>query len=52
MTVRPSGTEPKIKYYVLLRTDTKAAGGLEAARAASALKAAAIEADIRKVIDK
>lgn len=52
VTVRPSGTEPKIKYYILLRTDAKAAGGLEAARAASAGKAAAIEADIRKVIDK
>jgi phosphoglucomutase len=52
VTVRPSGTEPKIKYYILLRTDAKAAGGLEAARAASAKKAAAIEADVRKVIDR
>jgi phosphoglucomutase len=52
VTVRPSGTEPKIKYYILLRTDAQAAGGLEAARAASAKKAAAIAADIRKVIDR
>jgi phosphoglucomutase len=58
VTVRPSGTEPKIKYYILLRTDAQAAGGrgaadgLDAARAASAKKAAAIEADVRKVIDR
>jgi len=52
VTVRPSGTEPKIKYYILLCTDAKAAGGLEAARAGSSKKAAAIEVDIRKAIDK
>lgn len=52
VTVRPSGTEPKIKYYILLRTDVKAAGGLEAARKVSAAKASAIEADVRKVIDR
>ncbi|HOX49610.1 MAG TPA: phospho-sugar mutase, partial [Spirochaetales bacterium] len=57
LTVRPSGTEPKIKYYILLRTEVeggKAAGpaALAAARAASAKKAAAIEADVRKVIDR
>jgi phosphoglucomutase len=52
VTVRPSGTEPKIKYYILLKTDTKKAGGLEAARASSGKKAQAILADIRKVIDK
>ncbi len=61
LTVRPSGTEPKIKYYILLRTAVEAqaasaqaatAQALEAARASSAKKAAAIEADIRKVIDR
>jgi phosphoglucomutase len=64
VTVRPSGTEPKIKYYILLRTDAQgvggsaaaggsyAADGLEAARAASGKKAKAIEADIRKAIDR
>jgi phosphoglucomutase len=52
VTVRPSGTEPKIKYYILLRTDVAATGGLEKARAASAQKAASIESDIRKVIDR
>ncbi len=57
LTVRPSGTEPKIKYYILLRTEVEggkaaSAEALAAARAASAKKAAAIEADVRKVIDK
>ncbi len=54
VTVRPSGTEPKIKYYVLLRTEVGHAGNsaaaLAAARAASGAKAGAIEADIRRVI--
>jgi phosphoglucomutase len=51
VTVRPSGTEPKIKFYVLLRSDVEGgAAGLPAARAASGAKAAAITADIRKAI--
>ncbi len=51
VVVRPSGTEPKIKFYVLLRTETKGgATGLAAARASSAAKAEAIAADIRKAI--
>jgi len=52
VTVRPSGTEPKIKYYVLLRSEVagRAAAGLTAAKAEAAAKAAAIVADIRKVI--
>jgi phosphoglucomutase len=49
VTVRPSGTEPKIKFYVLLRSEV-GASGLAAARAASGAKAEAIAADIRKVI--
>jgi len=48
VTVRPSGTEPKIKYYVLCRTE--ASGGLAEARAASAAKASAIVAEIRKAV--
>jgi len=52
VTVRPSGTEPKIKYYVLSRTEVEGAAGLPAAREAAIKKAAAIEADIRKVIGK
>jgi phosphoglucomutase len=59
VTVRPSGTEPKIKYYILCRTEVaggrldgrlSGASAMEAARRASAAKVAAIEADIRKVI--
>jgi phosphoglucomutase len=50
VTVRPSGTEPKIKYYVLLRSEVGGAAKLAAARAEAASKAAAIIADIRKVI--
>ncbi|MBU0928665.1 MAG: phospho-sugar mutase [Spirochaetes bacterium] len=49
VTVRPSGTEPKIKYYVLARTEV-GTGGLPAARAASAAKVDAILADIKKVV--
>jgi len=49
VTVRPSGTEPKIKYYILLRTEAGAIG-LQRARQESAAKAEAIAADIRKVI--
>jgi phosphoglucomutase len=51
VTVRPSGTEPKIKFYVLLRTEPKGgAMGMPAARESSAAKAEAIAADIRKAI--
>ena len=49
VTVRPSGTEPKIKYYILCRTDTSDIG-IETARIQSKDKIAAIEADIKKVI--
>ncbi|MCE1197109.1 phospho-sugar mutase, partial [bacterium] len=49
VTVRPSGTEPKIKYYILCRTEV-GQGGVAAARAQTADKVAAISADIRKVI--
>jgi phosphoglucomutase len=51
VTVRPSGTEPKIKFYVMLRSEAVGgAAGLPAARAASAAKASAIAADIGKAI--
>lgn len=49
VTVRPSGTEPKIKYYVLARTEV-GPGGLPAARKASAAKVEAILADVKKAL--
>ncbi|MBN1518884.1 MAG: phospho-sugar mutase [Spirochaetales bacterium] len=49
VTVRPSGTEPKIKYYILARTPVER-DGLAGARAESARKISAIEADIRAVL--
>ena len=54
VSVRPSGTEPKIKFYAscrtaLCRTET-GAGGLDAAKAEAAKKLDAIIKDIRQVI--
>lgn len=51
VTVRPSGTEPKIKYYILSRTEIGGAGP-EAARRASAAKNEAIVAEIKATLDK
>ena len=51
VTVRPSGTEPKIKFYILLGTKVEGgAAGLAAARGSSAAKAEAIAADIGRAI--
>ena len=51
VTVRPSGTEPKIKFYILLSTKVEGGrAGLAAARGSSAAKAEAIAADIGKAI--
>jgi phosphoglucomutase len=49
VTVRPSGTEPKIKYYILCRTDVDS-GDLATAKKKSAAKIEAIQEDIKKVI--
>ena len=49
VTVRPSGTEPKIKFYILARTESKK--GLEAAKVESSAKVSRIEKDIREVIE-
>lgn len=49
VTVRPSGTEPKIKYYILSRTE--AAGDLGRARMISANKTAAIVEGIIATLD-
>ena len=49
VSARPSGTEPKIKFYATCRTEV-GAGGLAAAKATAAAKLAAIEQDLRAVI--
>jgi phosphoglucomutase len=52
VSARPSGTEPKIKFYATCCTELKSpdAEGLAAARAEAKRKLAAIEGDIRAVI--
>ena len=52
VSARPSGTEPKIKFYATCCTEVKNPGpeGLAAARAEAKRKLAAIEGDIRAVI--
>jgi phosphoglucomutase len=50
VTVRPSGTEPKIKYYILSRT-LVGAEGMGAAKAASAAKVKAIAAEITATLE-
>jgi phosphoglucomutase len=48
VSARPSGTEPKIKFYASCRAE--ASGGLEAAKAEADRKLKAIQKDIRQVI--
>jgi len=49
VSARPSGTEPKIKFYASCRAEV-GAGGLDAAKAEAARKLDAIKKDIRAVI--
>ena len=49
VSARPSGTEPKIKFYINARTDVSA--GLDKAKTESAAVCNAIEADIKKVLE-
>jgi len=49
VSVRPSGTEPKIKFYASCCADMTA-GGLAAAKAEAGQKLLAIKKDIRQVI--
>jgi len=49
VSARPSGTEPKIKFYASCRAEV-GSGGLEAARTEAARKLDAIKKDIRAVI--
>lgn len=50
VSARPSGTEPKIKFYASCRADTKA--GLSAARTEAERKLAAIKKDIEQTLNK
>jgi phosphoglucomutase len=50
VSVRPSGTEPKIKFYVSVCSEM-GDGGLREAKALSAKKLAAVKADISAMID-
>jgi phosphoglucomutase len=49
VSARPSGTEPKIKFYASSCTEL-GAGGLDAAKAEAERKLGAIKKDIRQVI--
>jgi phosphoglucomutase len=49
VSARPSGTEPKIKFYATCRAEAGSAG-LDAAKAEAARKLDAIKKDIRSVI--
>jgi phosphoglucomutase len=49
VSARPSGTEPKIKFYASCRAEVSS-GGLDAAKAEAARKLDAIKKDIRSVI--
>ena len=51
VTVRPSGTEPKIKYYILSRTDI-GMEGLAGARKESTAKNQAIISEIKATLEK
>ena len=53
VTLRPSGTEPKIKYYFELREETRGGEELSAARARGEEKLAALVADfVRLAIER
>ena len=49
VSARPSGTEPKIKFYINAATDSKQ--GLAKAKEISAANCDAITADITKILD-
>jgi phosphomannomutase len=50
LTVRPSGTEPKIKLYLELVAQVADHDALASARAALAQKAAAIQGEVKAVL--
>jgi phosphoglucomutase len=51
VSARPSGTEPKIKFYASCRAQVGAAG-IDGAKAEAAKKIDAIKGDIKKVIER
>ncbi|HRW55601.1 MAG TPA: phospho-sugar mutase, partial [Phycisphaerae bacterium] len=46
---RPSGTEPKIKFYILVR---EACADLPAAESAAAAKIARLEQEVQAIVDR
>ena len=53
--VRPSGTEPKIKFYLFARTEVPAEAedfALSSAKAQTATLLAALEADLKQIADQ
>jgi phosphoglucomutase/phosphomannomutase len=46
--VRPSGTEPKVKFYMFAYDPPAAAKNLPATKSAQAARLAALGADVRK----
>ena len=53
--VRPSGTEPKIKFYLFARTEVPSgvnADGLPPLKSKTAELLAALEADLKKLADE
>jgi phosphomannomutase len=50
LTIRPSGTEPKIKLYLELVADVKDTASLASARVALSAKAAAIQAEVKSAL--
>jgi phosphoglucomutase len=50
VSARPSGTEPKIKFYATCCAEAESSGALEKARAEAGRKLEAIKRDIRAVI--
>ena len=51
IAARPSGTEPKIKFYLFARTDVAGPGHLEAAKAETARELDQMTADLDAYVD-
>ncbi len=51
VAVRPSGTEPKVKFYLFAFSPPEESQDLQAARSAQQQSMAAVEADLRSVVE-